>query len=173
MHRGRIDILREVIVAMTGSLGTDTTASLLVEFVQMGTLDIAHVADGDDHWIIGIEVLGIELVVEGDNLGTTLVAILLLHLLQLILHHLLTTLRIVENLLQVSNKLHQVVIFLMQLVNTQAGELTQAHINDSFRLQLVQVKTSLQITLGITGCLAVPDDMNNLVDVVDGDNQTL
>ena len=80
-------------------------------------------ADGDDHWIVGIEVLGIELVVEGDDLRTTLVAILLLHLEQVVLHHFLTALGIVENLLQVGNELLQIVELLVELLDAQTCEL--------------------------------------------------
>ena len=43
MHGGRIDVLGEVVVAMAGSLGSDTSASLLVELVKLGALDVAHV----------------------------------------------------------------------------------------------------------------------------------
>ena len=120
-----------------------------MELVQRRTLDIAHMADGNHHRIIGIEVLCVELVVEGDNLCTTLVAILLLHLQQVLLHHLLTALGIVENLLQVGDELHQFVVLLVQLLDTQAGELCQTHIDDSLRLKLIQFETSLQVTLCI------------------------
>ena len=111
--------------------------------------------------------------VEGDNLCAALVAIFLLHLLQLLLHHLLATLGIVQNFLQVGYQLHQVVILLMQLVDTQTCQLAEAHIHDGLRLQLVQVETSLQVTLGITGCLRVADDVHHFVDIVHGNNQAL
>ena len=124
MHRGGIDILGEVVVAMTGGLGTDASPALLVEVVERRALDVTHVGDGDHHGIVGIEVLGIELVVEGNNLRATLVAILLLHLLQLLLHHLLTTLGVVQDFLQVGNQLHQVVVLLVELIDTQTCELS-------------------------------------------------
>ena len=43
MHRGGIDIFGEVVVAMTGGFGTDTTPALLVEVGQRCTLDVTHV----------------------------------------------------------------------------------------------------------------------------------
>ena len=158
---------------MAGSLGTDASASLLVELVKLGALDVAHVRNGDDHRIVGIEVLGIELVVEGNNLGAALVAILLLHLLQFLLHDLLATLGVVEDFLQVGNELHQVVVLLMQLVDTQASQLTQAHVDDGLRLELVQVEALFQVALGVAGGLAVSNNVYHLVNVVDGDDQTL
>ena len=68
--------------------------------------------------------------VEGDDLRTTLVAVFLLHFEQILLHHLLTTLRIVENLLQVGDEFHQIIILLMELIDTQTRELCQTHIDD-------------------------------------------
>ena len=130
MHRGWIDILGKVVVAMTGCLGTNASPALLVELVEVGALDIAHVRNRNDHRIIGIEVLGIELVIEGNDLRATLVAILLLHFEQIVLHHFLATLRIVENLLQVGNELLQIVELLMKLLDTQTCQLRESHIDD-------------------------------------------
>ena len=68
--------------------------------------------------------------VEGDDLRTTIVAIFLLHLEQILLHHFLTTLGIVENLLQVGDEFHQIIILLMELIDAQTCELSQTHIDD-------------------------------------------
>ncbi len=157
---------------MTGSLGSDTAASLLVELVELGALDVTHVRNGDDHGVVGIEVLGIELMVEGNDFRTALVAILLLDLLQFLLHDLLAALGIVQYLLQVGNKLHQVIVLLVQLVYAQARQLREAHVNDGLRLQLVQFEALLQVALGIAGRLGVADDVNHLVNVVDGNDQS-
>ena len=51
MHRGRIDILCEVVVAMTRSFGADAATSLGVEFGQRRALDVAQVGYGDDNAI--------------------------------------------------------------------------------------------------------------------------
>ena len=75
------------------------TTCLLAELAQWSTLDISQVTDGDNHWVVGIEVFGIELMLIGDNLCTTGISILHLHFHQLVLHHLLATLGIVENFL--------------------------------------------------------------------------
>ena len=116
---------------MTGSLGAHTATTLLVELAERRALDVSHVGDGDDNGIVGIEVLGIELVVEGDDLRATLVAVLLLHLEQIVLHHLLAALGVVEDLLQVCDELHEVVVLLVELIDTQTCELGETHIDDS------------------------------------------
>ena len=111
--------------------------------------------------------------VEWDNLRATLVAVLLLHLEQVVLHHLLTALRVVEDLLQVGNEFHQVIVLLMELIDTQASQLCQAHIDDGLRLELIEIEAGLQIALGIGRGLTVSDDVYHLVDIVDGDDQAL
>ncbi len=158
---------------MTSTLGTQSTTALSMEVGKRCTLDIAHVADGDHHRIIGIEVLGVELMIEGDNLCLALIAILFLHLQQVFLHHLLATLRIIQDFLQVSNEFHQVVVLLVQLIDTQAGQLAQTHIYDSLRLQLVEFEALLQVTLGVGRCSRLTDDVYHLVDIVHGNDQAL
>ena len=109
--------------------------------------------------------------VEGDNLCAALVAILLLDFQQVVLHDLLATLRVVENLLQVGNQLHQVVILLVQLLDAQTCKLRQTHIDNSLRLQLVQLEAGFQVTLSIGRCLRVTYDAHHLVNIVHGNDQ--
>ena len=111
--------------------------------------------------------------VEGDDLRTTVVAVFLLHLLQLVLHHLLATLRVVQDLLQVSDQFLQVVELLVELVDTQTRQLCETHVHDSLRLELVEFEAYLQVMLGVTGGLTIPYNMYDLVDIVDGDDQAL
>ena len=123
MHSGWIDIFREVVVTVACCLRSNSSSALLVEVSQWCALDITHVRDSNNHRIIGIEVFSIELMVEGDNLRLTLIAILLLYFLQLLLHHLFTTLRVIKYFLQLCNEFHEIVILLMQLINTQTSKL--------------------------------------------------
>ena len=60
----------------------------------------------------------------------------------------------------------------MQLLQTQACQLAEAHINDSLTLQFVEFKTLLQVALSIRRRLAGTDDMNHLINIVAGDNQS-
>ena len=172
VHGGWIDILGEVLVASAGSLGTYTTASLLTEFRQWSTLDITQVTHGDDHWVVRIEILWVKLVVVWLDHGAARVTILLLHLVELVLHHLLAKLWVVENLIQVVDGLHQLVELVVQLFQAQAGQLAQSHIHDGLTLQFIQLESLLQVALGIGWSLAGTDDVNHLVDVVAGDDQS-
>ena len=110
-------------------------------------------------------------VVEGDNLGTALVAILLLHLEQILLHDLLATLGVVEDLLQIGDELLQIVELLVELVDAQTCELSQTHVDDGLRLKLVEIEAGLEVALGVGRRLTVSNNVYHLVDVVHGDDQ--
>ena len=172
VHRGRIDELGEVLLTGVSSLGAYSTASLLTELLQRRTLDITEMTDRDDHRIVRIEVLGIELMLVGDDLCAALVTIFLLHLKEVVLHHFLAKFGIVENLLQISDALLQLVVFSMEVIETKLRELRQTHVYDSLRLKLIQVETFLQVALCIRRALTATDDMHYLVDVVAGVDQS-
>ena len=107
------------------------------------------------------------------NHGATCVTILLLHLVEFILHYLLAEFRIVQNLVQVVDGLHQLVEFIVQLFQTQACQLAEAHIHDGLTLKFIEFEALLQVALGIRRSLAGSDNMYHLVDVVAGNDQAL
>ena len=107
------------------------------------------------------------------NHGATCIAILLLHLVEFILHYLLAELRIVQNLVQVVDGLHQLVEFIVQLLQTQACQLAEAHIHDGLTLKFIEFEALLQVALSIRRSLAGSDNMYHLVDVVAGNDQAL
>ena len=80
MHGGRVDILDEVLISGIATLGTYATTSLRAELRERSTLDIAQMGDGNDHLIIGIEVLGVEFLGCVDNLATTNIPVAFLDL---------------------------------------------------------------------------------------------
>ena len=61
----------------------------------------------------------------------------------------------------------------MELVLLKVGELTQTHLNDCASLNLVKVETLSQALTCLVGGLTAADDVDNLINVVAGDNQTL
>ena len=89
-------------------------------------------ADSDDNGVVGIEVLGIELMLVRFDFRATLVAILLLHLNEVFLHNLLAQFGVVEDSLQMSDKFLKFLILIAQLVHTQTCELSQTHIYNGF-----------------------------------------
>ena len=134
VHRGRVDVLDEVLVARVAALGTDTAARLRAEFAQRRTLDIAVVRDGDDHLVIGVEVLGIEFLGCVDDLAATLVGVLLLDLQQLLTDEGGAQLLVGQEGLEVRDLLDQGLVLGTQLVTLESCEGTQTHIYDSSSL---------------------------------------
>ena len=106
------------------------------------------------------------------NHGTASVTILILHLIEFILHYLLAKLRVIQDLIQVIDGLHQLIELVMQLFQTQACQLTESHINDCLTLQFIQFKTLLQVALSIRWSLAGTNDMYYLINIITSDNQT-
>ena len=171
MHCSRVDILGEVLLACACSLRAYAAARLLAELAERCALDVSHVRHSDYDGVVRIEVFGVELVLERLDLRAALVTVLLLHLLKVVLHHLLAKLRIAENLLEVSYLTLQLLELGVQLIDAQAGELREAHIDDSFRLQFVEFETLLKVALSVRRSLRCADDAHHLVDVVAGDDQ--
>ena len=173
MHGGGIDILGKVLFACACALGSHSTSCLLAELAQRRALDVAQMAHGYHHGVVGIEVFGVELVLVRLDLGTTGIAILFLNLLKLILHDLLAQFGIVKDCLQMGDELLQLFILVAQLVHAQTCELCQTHVYDGLRLELVKLETLLKVALGVDGGLAGSDDVDHLIDIVARDDETL
>ena len=60
MHGCRINMLYKVCIAGFGTFGAYPTTVLRTEFAQRCAFDVSHVRDGDNHFIICIEVFRIE-----------------------------------------------------------------------------------------------------------------
>ena len=130
-------------------------------------------ADSDDHIVVRNEILLIEVATEVVDLGLALVAKLLLDLGHLISNHLHTENVVGKDRLEISNEVHHIIILLVQILNAETCELAQSHIDDSLRLDLVDVETSLQVALCIGWGAACTDDANHLVDIVAGNDESL
>ena len=172
VHRGGIDKLGEILVACMGTLRPYSASGLLAEVAQWRALDVTQMAYRNNYRIVGVEVFRVELMLGRNNLRATCIAILLLHLLQFVFHHLFAQFRIFENTVQIGYLAFQLLIFGMQLLQAQTCELGEAHIDNSFRLQIVEVKTLFQVGLCFGRCFAGTNDMHHLVDIVAGYDET-
>ena len=128
-------------------------------------------AHGDNHGVVGIEVLGIELLAGVFDFGAACVAVLLLHLYEFVLHHFLAEFGVGKNLLQVGDGLLQFLVFCVQLVHAQTRELRQTHVDNGLALHLVEFEALLQVALCIGRSLRGTDDVHHFVDIVAGYDQ--
>ena len=172
VHRGRIDMFYEVLIAGFGTFGAYPTTVLCTEFAQRRTLDVAHVRDGDNHLVVGVEVFGVEFLGRIHDFGAALVAVFFFHLDEFVLNDLAAELVVHQDFLQVSNLFLDFLVFGVQLVLHQACELAQTHLNDGTALYLSQLETLHQPRDGISGRLGGTDDADYFVDIVRSDDQT-
>ena len=61
----------------------------------------------------------------------------------------------------------------LQLLDLEAGELGEAHVEDRLGLLLAQLEPLPELRVGLGGVLGAADDLDHLVDVVDGDLEAL
>ena len=166
VHRRRIDILRKVVVTAVCALAAHSAAGLLAELRKRRALDIAQMADGNHHGVVGVKVLGIELFARILDFRAAFVTVLFLNLLQLVLHYFLAKLRVVKDLLQVRYAAFYLLVLGVQLVHAQAGKLAEAHVYDGLRLYLVKAETLLEVALRVRRGLGAAYDVYHLVNVV-------
>ena len=163
----------EVLVARGAALGTHSAAMLRAVFGQRRALDVAHVRDGDDHVVVGVEILGIELLRSIDDLRAALVAVLLLDLQQLVLDDLHLHRHVGQHLREVGDESHQLVALGNELAVLEARQGAQTHLDDRRSLDVIQLEALHHRLLGLVGGLRRADDPHDLVDVVLGDQQAL
>ena len=187
-------MLDEVLIACRSSLASDASPALQAELGELSALDIAQMGYGDDLSVVGIEVLGVEVLACCIvDLCASLVAPLGFHLDEFVAYHLLAELGVVENLLEVGYEFLQFLILGAQFVLFESGELAQAHLDNCLGLNLVECIEISHITcfiLIMQGQLFVgeafhqfldcflwrfgcTDDVYHLVDIVAGNDQSL
>ena len=128
--------------------------------------------DGDNHILVSVEVLRIELLRSVNNLRTALIAILLLDFEQLLLHNAELHRLVSEYGCEVVDSLLQLIALCREFAMLQTCQRTQTHIYDSGSLQIGQAETLREGSLCLIHALGVANDANNLVDIILCNEQT-
>jgi hypothetical protein len=136
-------------------------------------LDVAGVGHGDHHVLLGDQVLDRELPLVRHDLGPALVAEPLCQLGQLFLQDLHAPRLRGEDLLALLDELADFLELLVQLRDLEGGEPGEPHVEDFGRLPLGQLVALAQRGVRGRRVLGLLDDLDHLVDVVDGDLQAL
>src|SRR6266850_2576798 len=134
-------------------------------------LDVAGVGHGDDHVLFGDQVLDRELALIGDDLGAPLVAEAVRQLGQLFLQDLHAPRLGREDLLALLDELPDVLQLLVELRDLEGGEPRQTHVQDFGRLLLRQLEPLAQRRVRRRRVLRFLDELDDFVDVIDGDLQ--
>src|SRR5579859_3521858 len=134
-------------------------------------LDVTRVRDRDHHVFFGDQVFDGELALVGDDLGPARVAEAMGHLAELFLEDLHPAGLGRQDLLALLDELADVLQLLFELVDLEGGEPGEPHVEDFGRLPLRQLEALAQGGVRRGRVLRLPDDLDDLVDVVDGDLQ--
>ena len=160
-------MLDEVRVAGGAGLDAHAAAVLRAELGERGALDVAQVGDRDDLVLVGVEVLGVELILGEGDFGAAGIAVFLLELAGLVLDDAQLEFHAGEDFLAVGDELHQLVVFVLELLPLESDQLAQAHVHDFGGLDVGEVPAVHQDLAGfLDGGGLVADHVHDLVDDV-------
>ena len=140
-------------------------------FADGSALDVPVGGEGKDAFLLLDQVLDVDLVLHILNLRLAVVAVLVGDGLQLLLQDGLYQILIPQHPQIIGDFLLQLLILVLELFPVQPLQSLQAHIQNGLSLDVVQAKALHQVFLGIV--IAGADDMDDLVNVVLGNQQTL
>ena len=134
-------------------------------------LDVARLRQSKDALLLLNEVLNVDLVLHVLNLGLAVIAELLGNGGEFFLQDLTHQTFVGPYPVEVSDPLFQLLVLALQLLPVQALQRLQAHIQNGLCLNIVQTEAFHQLLFGVI--IGTADDLDDLIDVVLGDQQTL
>ncbi len=154
-------------------LGVDASAAPALGAVGVHghPLDVALAGQGEGAGLLLNEILNVQLVLDLLDLGFALVTELVPDGNQLLPEQGSHLGRIRQKLLVVPDPLHKLIILILEFLPIQALQRLQTHIQNGLCLNIIQTEALHQLLLGII--IGRADDMDDLVNVVLGDEQTL
>jgi len=168
VHGSRVDVFHKVFVSRFRAFRSHTTPVLGPEFGQWRTFDVPHVGNGDDHFIIGIEVFRIKVFRSVDDFGATFIAVFFLDFQQFVFDDVHAQFAAFQHLLIPGNLFHEGFILVAQFLHFQSGQLAETHFNDSPGLYIGKIESRHEAFAGFVGRLRRTDNGDNLIDVVAG-----
>ena len=162
------------IVVIGGVQGRDALAAalLLLVVLQAGALHVAAARQGDDHFLVGDEVLDVDAAQGvGEHLGTARRGEGLANLADLALEFGAQHFGVLQHGLEELDLFQQFAVFGHELFTLQAGQALQAHVQDGAGLHLGELETLHEAGAGLVRAGGSADQGHHFVDVVDGDAQ--
>ena len=169
MRAADIQATDEILVLETRTGLAATTATLPLVQRHRGALHIAGVRDGHHDIFFGDQVLDTELAFVAHDLGLAHVTECLGDFHQLSLQDRHPPLAAAKDVAQFGDQRLHFRQLLLELVDFEAGQLGEAHVEDRFGLALRQRKPRLQTEACRRRVVGRANDLDHFVDVVDGD----
>ena len=165
------EVLDVVAVLHVTALDPAATALLGAVGGQRQRLDVAGVGDRDDHLLVGDQVLDVDLVLAGRDVGAALVGEALGDLPELLLDQVQDGLLAAEQLAQLADPLGDVGVLGLDRVGLQRGQLGEAKVEDRRCLHRGEVEVLDELLAGDVAVLGRADQLDNRVEVVEGDEE--
>ena len=166
------EIFNEILFLRSHTCRTLATASLCPVERHSVTLDVAGMGYGDHHIFFDDHVLDGEIRRHSEDLGTTRIAEAILDIYQFGLDDFEYLDFAGKDLLETLDQRHNLVVLLDNLVALEAGQTVQTHFKNSLSLYLTQFEAGNQPFLCFGRVGAGFDNLNNLIEVVQGDLET-
>ena len=136
-------------------------------------LDVAGVRDGDDHLLVGDQVLDVEVVLGRRDQRAALVAVALGDLDELLLDQGEHRVLVAEQLAQLADPLDLVGVLALDRVRLERGQLRQAQLEDGLGLDVGEAEALDQARAGRVAVVRRADQLDHRVEVVERDEQAL
>ena len=142
------------------------------EHIKRRALDISQVAYCDDHIIVGIEVFGVEITGHIVYLCAALVAVFVADLFEFTLDEIPADNIVAENELKTFDLFHNLVVGFMEFFLFESAESFELHIDNRLSLNVAEAESLFEPLARILIARSVADNVDNLVDVVAGNDKT-
>ena len=171
--RARHQKIRDEVV-INGLHAPDSLAAacLISEIIRIHPLDIAAVCHRDDNSLIRNQILCFHLVTDTETCSSV-VPVFFRDEINLLFDDRKQLFLIRQNALIIGDFFFKLTIFRFQLLALQAGQRTKTHIDNGLCLHLCQPKPLHQVLLCQCYTPALPDDMDYLVDMIQGNQKSL
>ena len=166
------EVVDHVVGPQRGPTHALAAATLRAVGVDPGALGVAAAGDGDDHVLLGDEVLHRHVAVEELDPGAAVVAVLVDQLGQLVGHDGPLPLGLGEDVLEVEDHRLELVVLVDDLLALEGGQATQLHLEDRAGLDLVDLEQLDQPVAGRLDGLRPADQGDDLVERVERLEQT-
>ena len=173
MRRSSENLVDKVIFNQGCRIGALAAAVLPLVGGNRHPLDVAEVGNQHYHLLFFDEVFNVDFFhLIADNIGTAVVAEFLCKLIGFLLNKRKNFFRMRQEVFQMFNQQFKLLQFLAEVFNFEAGEALELHINDCLRLYVIKREPLHQRVLGACRIAGAADNLNYLIDVVDGDDKS-
>src|SRR5215475_10749793 len=166
--RGDEDVRDDVLRPRAHAPAPGPPAPLRFIHRQRRALDVTRMCQRDHHVLVGYQVFERQLDAALDDLCAPFVGVILLNRAQLLDYHVPQTSLVSEDLFQLCDQLDHLFVLVDDLLPFEGREAPKLHVENRLRLNLRELELVDQPLLGVVRGLRRADQLDDLVDDVDG-----